>query len=295
MLARRSIAIVCAGSWSVLACGSSYGDGTGVDEPMTVTGATFNKGDLPNDGGLALVAASSVNLEAFAGGPDKALSGRAAKGANGVAVRMKNAGSGYWVVPVGLPNLVDLGTLDWALKFRFTTRAPLGMQPLLVAETDGRGRFGKPTEVGFKVKSLLPDAKKVISLVWNNHADLDLQVQSPAGKLTSAKTPNTGVVPDDHSLPEGGIEGSGTLQRDSNARCAFDGLMREDVVFTGDPAPGDYLVWVDLYDSCGEAATTFELQLHEDGVQTFERAGQLLDINADNGTGAGLFMNTFSF
>jgi hypothetical protein len=295
MSVRRCLSIVWVGCSCVLGCGSSYGDGTGVDEPINVSGATFNKGKLPNDGGPALAAASSVNLEAFAGGPEKGLSGRANKGAYGIAVRMKNAGSGYWVVPVGQPNLIDVGTLDWGLKFRFTTQAPLGDQSLVVAETDGQSRFGKPTEVGFKVKSLLPDAKQVISLVWNNHADLDLQVQSPGGKLTSAKTPNTGEVPEDHSLPDTGIEGSGTLQRDSNARCAFDGFMREDVVFTGDPTPGDYLVWVDLYDSCGEAATTFELQLHEDGVETFQIAGRLLEINADNGTGPGLFMHTFSF
>ena len=295
MLARRCLSVLWVGCSCLLGCGSSYGDGTGIDEPMIVSGATFNKGELPDDGGAVLAAASSVNLEAFAGGPEKSLSGRANKGAYGIAVRMKNAGSGYWVVPVGQPNLIDVGTLDWGLKFRFTTQAPLGDEPLVVAETDVHGKFGKPTEIGFKVKSLLPDAKKVISLVWNNHADLDLQIQGPDGKITSAKTPNTGVVPEDHSLPDGGIEGSGTLLRDSNARCVFDGFMREDVVFTGDPAPGDYLVWVDLYDSCGEASTTFELQLHEDGVETFNIAGRQLDINADNGTGAGLFMHTFSF
>jgi hypothetical protein len=75
----------------------------------------------------------------------------------------------------------------------------------------------------------------------------------------------------------------------------FDGLMEEDVVWNGEPAPGDYLVWVDLYDNCGEPATTFELQLWEDGVMTWSKPGQLLDINADNGIGAGLYMNTFSF
>ena len=85
------------------------------------------------------------------------------------------------------------------------------------------------------------------------------------------------------------------LSRDSNANCAFDGIMQEDIVFNGDPTPGDYLVWVDLYNHCGEASTTFELQLHEDGVETFNTAGRLLDINADNGVGGGLFMNTFSF
>jgi hypothetical protein len=259
-----------------------------------VSGATFNAGEMPDDGGPDLPLTTSQSSVGVAGGPEQSMSGRANLSAFGVAVRMKGAGSGYWVVPVGLPDLVDVG-LDWSLKFRFTEAAPLGKQAMLVAETDAHGRFSKPTEIPFTVKSLLPAGKKVISLVWHNHADLDLQIQGPDGKLTSAKQPNTGVVPDDHQIPDEGIEGSGTLNRDSNARCNFDGLMREDVVFKGDPAPGNYAVWVDLYDNCGEPSTTFELQLHEDGEETFSRAGQLLDLNADNGTGAGLFMNEFSF
>jgi hypothetical protein len=286
--------VLTAGAFLALGCGASYGDGTGASEPIVVAGATFNAGDLPDDGGPSLLLTTSSSGSACAGGADKTMAGRATSEAYGVALRLKNAGSGYWVVPVGLPDLVDPG-IDWSLKFRFTRAAPLGDQSMLVAQTDGKGKFGAPTQVPFTVKSLLPDGKKVISLVWHDHADLDLQVQSPSGKITSAKRPNTGDVPKDHKLPDGGIEGSGTLDRDSNARCVFDGLMEEDVVFTGDPTPGDYLVWVDLFDNCGEPSTTFELQLHEDGVQTFEIAGQLLDINADNGTGAGLFLNTFSF
>ena len=283
-----------AGASLALGCASSYGDGSGVTEPIVVSGATFNSGDLPNDGGAELPLTTSISNAALAGGPEKTLSGRATLQAYAVAVSMKEAGTGYWVVPVGLPDLVDPG-IDWSLKFRFTAQAPLGKQTLLVAQSDVHSKFGKPTELPFTVKSLIPDGNKVISLVWHNHADLDLQVQSPDGKITSAKRPNTGNVPKDHKIPEGGIAGSGTLDRDSNARCAFDGLMQEDVVFTGDPTPGDYLVWVDLYDACGEAATTFELQLHEAGEQTFKVAGQQLDINADNGTGPGLFMHTFSF
>jgi hypothetical protein len=287
--------LVLAASASLsLACSSSYGDVDSVSEPIVVTGATFNSGALPNDGGAELPLTTSISNAALAGGPEKTLSGRATLQAYAVAVSMKDASNGYWVVPVGLPDLVDPG-IDWSLKFRFTRQAPLGKQTLLVAQSDRKGKLGKPTELPFTVKSLIPDGNKVISLVWHNHADLDLQVQSPDGKITSAKRPNTSNVPKDHKLPNGGIEGSGTLDRDSNARCAFDGLMQEDVVFTGDPAPGEYLVWVDLYDACGEAATTFDLQLHEAGEQTFDQAGQLLDVQADNGTGAGLFMHQFSF
>jgi len=278
----------------VLGCGDSYGDTGAGREPITVSGATFVKGDLPDDGGPEMPLTSSVNGSALAGGPEKSMTGRATSGAWAVALRLKDAGSGYWIVPVGLPDLVDPG-IDWSLKFRFTRQAALGDQTMLVAQTDKRGKFGKATGIPFKVKSLLPAGKKVISVVWHNHADLDLQVQSPDGKITSAKHPNTGVVPPGEDIPKGGLEGSGTLTRDSNARCVFDGIMEEDVVFKTDPAPGDYLVWVDLFDNCGEPATTFDLQLHEDGEETFHVVGQQLDVNADNGTGAGLFLHTFSF
>ncbi|HYQ15813.1 MAG TPA: hypothetical protein VEQ58_08650 [Polyangiaceae bacterium] len=286
--------LVVAGALSALGCSDSYGDEGGTLEPLIVNNATFNAGAMPNDGRPALPLTNSTTNGALAGGPEKSLSGRASLDAYGVAVSVKGAGNGYWVVPVGLPDLVDPG-IDWSLKFRFTRQMPLGQQSVLVAQTNKSGKFSAPTEIPFTVKSLLPEGKKVISLVWHNHADLDLQVQSPDGKLTTSKRPNTGAVPDDHKIPSGGIVGSGTLDRDSNARCTFDGIMQEDVVFNSDPTPGDYLVWVDLFDHCGEAATTFELQLHEDGVETFSVAGQLLDSNADNGAGAGLFMKTFSF
>jgi hypothetical protein len=275
-------------------CGDSYGDGTGVQEPIVVANATFNEGKLPNDGGKVLPAAGNVNGDALAGGPEKSLSGRASGNAYAVGMRMKGVGSGFWVVPVGLPDLINIGDLEWSAKFRFTPQAPVGEQTLLVAQSDVHGKFGKPTEIKFTIKSLVPDGKKVISLIWHNKADLDLQVQSPSGKITSAKHPNTVEVPMG-KLPTGGLEGNGALSRDSNARCAFDGIMQEDVVFAGDPTPGDYAVWVSEFDNCGEQATTFELALHEDGVETFRTAGRVLDSNADFGTGAGLFMNTFSF
>jgi hypothetical protein len=277
-----------------LGCSESYGDVGGPVEPITVASAVYNAGKMPNDGLPTLPLTTSISSSALAGGAERSLSGRASLGAYGVGIRVKGAGHGYWVLPVGLPDLNDPG-IDWSTKIRFTREMPLGKQTLLVAETNKNGKFSVPTEIPFTVKSLLPEGKKVISLVWHNKADLDLQIQGPNGKLTSAKFPNTGDVPDDHKIPNGGIEGSGSLNRDSNARCAFDGIMEEDMVFGGDPTPGDYYVWVDLYDHCGEAATTFELSLHEDGVETFKLVGQLLDQNADNGTGAGLFMNTFSF
>ena len=280
---------------AALGCSSSYGDGTGGDEPFTVLNATFTKGSLPISDGPEVAVAMTQTSDAFAGGPEKSLAGLATSNTYAIGVSLKDVGGGYFVVPVGLPELTEVGKLSYALKFRFNREAPLGDQTLLVAASDKNGHFGKPTEVKFKVKSLTPEGKKVISLIWNNRADLDLQVQGPGGKLTSARRPNTGMVPSNKKIPAEGIAGSGTLSRDANARCVFDGFMQEDVVFEGDPEPGEYGVWVDMFDNCGEQATTFQLVLREDGVETFSRAGQMLDINADNGTGAGLFMNTFNF
>lgn len=276
---------ICLPSLALLACGASYGDGSGADEPLLVANATFTSGKLPDDGREAIPLTTSLSSQAYAGGPERTLSGRASLDAYAVAVRLKEVGTGYWVVPVGLPDLIDPG-LDWSAKLRFTRAAPLGKLTLQVAQTDKHGRFSKPSEVPFTVKSLRPDGRKVISLIWHNHADLDLQVMGPSGALTSAKHPHTGETSD---------PGAGVLDRDSGARCAFDGVMQEDVVFESDPTPGDYLVWVDQFDACGEPATTYDLQLWEDGVETFHVVGQQLDINADNGTGPGLFMHTFSF
>jgi hypothetical protein len=143
----------------------------------------------------------------------------------------------------------------------------------------------------------------VISLVWSNRADLDLHLLAPNGKELSPKKPSTVVVGDAETLelstncaldPPINPPGAGVLDRDSNQNCLFDGFMREDVVFCDDPTPGLYQVRADLYSACGEAATTFRVELWEDGVLSSTRSGQLLDINADQG-GPGLFVTEFTF
>jgi hypothetical protein len=70
------------------------------------------------------------------------------------------------------------------------------------------------------------------------------------------------------------------------------------------PLPGTYLVYVSLFDACGQPAVRFNLSLNrpgpaEDGgthqlEATYSQAGELLAVDADAGTKLGLFVTEFS-
>jgi hypothetical protein len=52
-------------------------------------------------------------------------------------------------------------------------------------------------------------------------------------------------------------------------------------------------VKVDLFSACSKPATTFKFSLYVDGQAVLEKAGRLLDIDADGGAGPGLFVTEF--
>ena len=60
-------------------------------------------------------------------------------------------------------------------------------------------------------------------------------------------------------------------------------------MFDTKPAPGVYLMNVDMFAPCGQASANFKLTVREHGKVTFEQSGRLLDIDADGG-GPGLFV-----
>jgi hypothetical protein len=62
------------------------------------------------------------------------------------------------------------------------------------------------------------------------------------------------------------------------------------------PEAGTYTVVVHSFNSCGRPATNFVFDLYIDGQAVAEqhKAGVLLDIDADNGTGPGLYVTQFT-
>lgn len=94
-----------------------------------------------------------------------------------------------------------------------------------------------------------------VTLRWDTADDLDLYVQDPAGDEVYYGNP---------SIPSGGL-----LDVDANAGCSARMASPVENIFwpTGEGAPGDYVVTVDLFSYCGaEVPINFTLTTLVQGV-----------------------------
>jgi hypothetical protein len=273
---------------AVTACGDSESASSGLGEPIRVSNGQFFSGSFPtsHDSGPAISQLMVRNTV-----PSKVIFGSVASSAQTVALGLENAGSGYWLVPVGAPDLAVPGTFSWTANVDFSVDVPAGIQSLLVAASDEHGAFGPQTKQNISVKSLLPTGTMVASLTWGADADLDLHLITPGGRELFSKRPNT-IGSDETGKP---LAGSGLLDRDSIAACVPDGVRTENVVWTDAPEAGTYLVKVDMFSACGKPAASFKFNLYVDGTSVLERTGRLLDMDADGGgAGSGLFVAQFT-
>jgi hypothetical protein len=97
--------------------------------------------------------------------------------------------------------------------------------------------------------------------------------------------------------PDGGLPpGTAVLDRDSNADCVEDAYREEDAVFADAPAPGNYIVRVDMFSACGAPAADFVVTERVHGAVTKTAKGILLAADADGGgPGSGVFVMQLSF
>jgi len=271
------------------ACGDSQSAPSGLAEPMQVSNGQFFSGAFPtgHDAGPAI---SQLNVRNTF--PSKAVTGSAASSAQSVALGFENVGSGYWVVPIGAPDLAVPGSFTWAANVNFSPDLPTGPQTMLLAASDSNGTFGPITKQTFSFASLfLPTAHVVASLSWGADVDLDLHILAPNGKELFPKRPNT-IGSDETGAP---LAGSGLLDRDSLAACVPDSIRTENVVWADAPPTGTYLVRADMFSACGKPAVSFKFDLYVDGKSVLERTGRLLDMDADGGgEGSGLFVTEFT-
>ena len=155
-----------------------------------------------------------------------------------------------------------------------------GRHRMLVAALDDAGRAGTQVESTICVNRKVPDngnacdpAKAppalVISLAWDRPADLDLIVVTPDSQMISSRSPSKGLGTEqkiNRGAPDQNAPGVGYLDFDSNNGCTNAGRQLENVVFQEQPAPGTYLVYVNLHDSCREPSV-------RDVVSRWSRAG----------------------
>jgi hypothetical protein len=280
------------GALSLLGCGDSQAAPSGLDEPVRIVGGQFIEGNFPEShaSGPAISAISINDLELLEGASGKSVSGLAGPGSLSVAIALQGLGHGYWVVPVGAEDLNAPGFFDWGASLSFSTNVPGPKPQLAFAAADSSGQFGPLITQTLFVKSLVPMGHVVASLTWGVDADLDLHLIVPGGKELSPKHPNT-IKSDDNGKP---VAGSGLLDHDSLASCIPDGLRTENVVWADAPLAGTYSVYVDMFSACGKPAASFKFSLLVDGQSVLEKAGRLLDIDADGGASSGLFVTQFT-
>jgi hypothetical protein len=277
---------------SLAGCGDSQAAPSGLNEPVRIVGGQFIEGSFPQGqaSGPQITSVNIRDLDLIQGTPGKSVTGLASPGSLSVAIALEGLGHGFWIVPTGGEDLDAPGFLDWGASLSFSTHVP-GTKPNLVfAASDSSGTFGPETPQPLFVKSGVSMNHVVASLTWGVDADLDLHLVSPSGKELSPKHPNTDAS-DSNGKP---VAGSGLLDHDSLASCVPDGLRTENVVWTDAPEDGAYTVYVDMFSACGKPAANFKFSLLVDGQTVLEKAGRLLDIDADGGASSGLFVTQFT-
>ncbi|MEZ4453109.1 MAG: hypothetical protein R3B09_26850 [Nannocystaceae bacterium] len=297
---------------TALTCTGEVDRLVGVLEPVRVQSATFREGDLPTAAeGPTITSIESASGILLTGQLGRTLGGRAREDAHAVALRLADRGSGWWIVPIQDLDPMFPGERDFQLRYDVGV-APPGPQTLRLAAIDREGRRGPVFDLDVCVRSdafpddlngcdpKLPPPAAVVVLAWDRPVDIDLVVDTPDGERIAWKTP-TSAASDGGAVPGEALADprTGRLTRDSNAGCEIDGRNVEVIVWKEPPIAGPYLVYADLYDPCGEAAslfvaTAYRRELRDDGtyrlVELDRSAGALLDLQASGGAGAPLFV-----
>jgi len=305
----------------VAACNGGEQADVGISEPIQVSGAQFISGALPGkppspltdagaaaDAGTAALAPLSVTSVTFqnafliSGITGSSVTGLVTNDAVAIGIQLKNAGTGYWVVPVQGQDVQFPGQSDFGFSLTVNAKDTPGDTDLRVVALDANGNAGQQANAPICIESRVPDnehacfpSKKVpravFTLTWNTNFDLDLHVITPAGRDVNAKTAATSVALD------AGVPGPtvGVIDRDSMGSCAVDGWREEDLVFQDAPPKGNYLIYAAPFASCGQSAVVFTFNLYEAGADgnlhsTFTRSGELLANDVTGGTSAGLFV-----
>ena len=286
------VALIPALAVALSGCGDSESASSGIGEPLRVTNGTFIEAEFPNtyENGPTVPLVDIRNTEFLAGTANKQVSGVATSTSQSVALSLEGLSRGYWVVPVGSPDLTTAGAFTWNALCDFASSVPAGPQVLNIAALDSAGHFGPIRAQGLNIRSLIPAGHVVATLSWGADVDIDLHIVGPKGKELSPKHPNSSVL-DENGMA---VAGSGLLDHDSLASCVPDGRRTENVIWTDPPEAGVYLVRADMFNACGKPSAIFKFNLYVDGQSVLEKTGRLLDMDADGGgDGSGLFVTEF--
>ncbi|HKQ71274.1 MAG TPA: hypothetical protein VJT73_18150 [Polyangiaceae bacterium] len=244
----------------------------------------------------------------------KRFEGAASPSAVAIGLRLRDLGSGHWVIPTGALDLTRTPPqILWKAEVDVGYGLPPGLAALRAFAIDDAGNAGPPRDTTVCLAPPIPDNAAscdpslrppavVLSLSWDTNVDLDLRLVTPSGKVVAPGRPTTA---------DGDITGealadphTGRLQFDSTRGCVSDGRRRETIVWQAPPETGQYLAYANLFDACDQSSVRFNLDLYVAGAPAAEGAvtpqlrthlasGILLAVDANGGTGPGLFVRDF--
>lgn len=263
---------------TLLACAAAGCDGasseSGVTAYLRLTNAQFVPGALQADP-MAMGPKVALNLgiaRVHPGVQNLPLSGNVTKGTSAL-IGLAND-SGHWIVPAPLRDPQEIGMFQFSARMSLSPDLPLDppTQTLLVRGVDAQGLVGPSQQFSLKIEDPIPAGALVFTLEWDTNADLDLHVLVPntPDPLTGAPRPPVevwGKNPVGVSPPVQGedrmasLAAAARLDHDSNAACAIDGIRRENVIFAQPPPAGQYIVRVDAFSMCGQAAAQWKVSV----------------------------------
>jgi len=245
------------------------------------------------------------NAVIYPGVSNKSLNGVVGPDANTVALGVAGDDA-YWLVPALTPDsssdLTDYFTFATSLSVSPALASSPLLQPnpdsgtstLLLSSraVDSAGNFGAATIQPLIMNALGPEGTLVISLDWDAPVDLDLHVQVPANNsvgfvIVWAKNRS--------AEPNGDGGADGVLDFDSNEDCQIDGRDRENVVWTGEPPAGHYIVRVDAFSLCGQMSAAWHAIAYTPQETKGEASGVLTGAATREAPTAGAGLTALEF
>ena len=276
---------------TLFACARTKSD-EGRDAMIQVEGAQFFREPMPADERGPKVLTATLAARARAGYVEQACSGDLEPAATAIAIGL--AGDvGYWIVPAGLPLASAPSAPTFEIVFGVSANVAPGRYDVVLRAVDASGRFGpsavRPLDVAPAAR---PDGRLVISLSWDNQADLDLHVVLPSGielfkrNRTEYQRPPPSAGPVPPNAPTDG----GVLDRDSNAMCVPDGQRAENAVWAEAPPKGRYVVRVDTFSLCGAPSAHWRVEALLDGKRIGGAQGTSTEVDTrfEHNRGAGV-------
>lgn len=263
----------------------------GLDAWLRVEGAQYAPGPFEAESGGPTVEGLFLTRPTLRPGEvDRRLEGALATEARAVTLGLEGD-VGRWIVVAGIPDVDTPGLPSIDVTMSVSPELPLGPRDLLGQAFDAAGRGGSLVRVPLTAMAgEVPEGALVISLSWDNSADLDLRVVDPLGveihkgNINSWQAPPPGRPVDPDAYLEGAV-----LDFDSNAQCQVDGRRQENVVWSASAPPGRYTVRVDTFSLCGEAVAHWTVAAISSGdlVASAEGTSTPIDASLSHGPFAG--------